>query len=140
VEFKSGDAHRIAAYPMTVFLATKILVIEDDADVLETLAQILEAEGYLPLLAAHGREGYGLFETQEPDLVITDLLMPEQEGLETIIAMRRLRPDAKIIAISGGGLLKNMDFLEMAAKLGATAILPKPFEPDDLVDLVRRLL
>ena len=125
---------------MTVCITPTVLLIEDDVDVLDTLADVLELEGYVPLLAANGREGLTLFETQDPALVITDLLMPEKEGIETIIEMRRLRPDAKIIAISGGGLLKNMDFLEMATKLGATAILRKPFEPDDLVDLVRRVL
>jgi DNA-binding NtrC family response regulator len=125
---------------MTVCLATTVLLIEDDVDVRETLANILEQEGYVPLLAVNGRDGMALFETQHPALVITDLLMPEQEGLETIIAMRRLRPDAKIIAISGGGLLKNMDFLDMASKLGATAVMPKPFEPDELVRTVERLL
>jgi DNA-binding NtrC family response regulator len=125
---------------MTVCLTTTVLLIEDDADVLETLANVLELEGYVPLLAVNGRDGMALFETWHPALVITDLLMPEQEGLETIIAMRRLRPDAKIIAISGGGLLKNMDFLDMAAKLGATAVMPKPFEPEELVETVERLL
>jgi DNA-binding NtrC family response regulator len=125
---------------MTVCLTTTVLLIEDDHDVLETLANVLELEGYVPLLAVNGRDGMALFETRHPALVITDLLMPEQEGLETIIAMRRLRPDAKIIAISGGGLLKNMDFLDMAAKLGATAVMPKPFEPEELVETVERLL
>jgi DNA-binding NtrC family response regulator len=125
---------------MTVCLTTTVLLIEDDADVLETLANVLELEGYVPLLAVNGRDGMALFETHHPALVITDLLMPEQEGLETIIAMRRLRPDAKIIAISGGGLLKNMDFLDMASKLGATAVMPKPLEPDELVQTVERLL
>ena len=78
---------------MTVCLAIKILVIEDDADVLETLANVLELEGYVPLLAVNGREGMTLFKTQAPKLVVTDLLMPEKEGIETIIEMRRLRPD-----------------------------------------------
>jgi DNA-binding NtrC family response regulator len=125
---------------VTVYLATKVLVIEDDADVLETLANILELEGYVPLQAINGREGMSLFQTQAPAVVVTDLFMPEQDGIETIINMRRLRPDAKIIAISGGGDFRNMQYLEMAGKLGATAILPKPFEPDDLVHLVSGLL
>ena len=123
-----------------VGVATKVLVIEDDVDVLETLARILAIAGYEPLLAADGREGIAVFEGQDPALVITDLFMPEREGIETIIEMRRLRADAKIIAISGGGQMGAMEYLEMAEKLGASAVMPKPFEADDLVDAVARLL
>ena len=123
-----------------VGVATKLLVIEDDVDVLETLARILAIAGYEPLLAADGREGIAVFEGQDPALVITDLFMPEREGIETIIEMRRLRADAKIIAISGGGQMGAMEYLEMAEKLGASAVMPKPFEADDLVDAVARLL
>ena len=125
---------------MTVCLGTKVLVIEDDADVLETLGRVLEREGYLPILATSGRVGMTVFQMEEPALVITDLFMPEGEGIETIIEMRRLHPDAKIIAISGGGSLGNMQYLEMAAKLGATAVIPKPFAPAKLVDAVGRVL
>ena len=125
---------------MTVCLATKVLVIEDDPDVLETLGRVLEREGYIPILATSGRSGIAAFRMQAPALVITDLFMPEGEGIETILEMRRLYPDAKIIAISGGGSLGNMQYLEMAAKLGATAVIPKPFEPERLVDAVGRVL
>jgi two-component system, chemotaxis family, chemotaxis protein CheY len=125
---------------VTVCLATKVLIIEDDVDVLETLANVLELEGYVPVLATNGRAGIALFQTQAPAVVVTDIFMPEQEGIETIIQMRRLRPDAKIIAISGGGYYRRMEYLEIAAQLGATAIIAKPFEPDELVDTVGRVL
>lgn len=124
----------------SVAVAAKILIIEDDRDVLETLARILAEEGYSTVGATNGKEGIAVFEREHPALVITDLIMPEKEGIETIAELRRLRPDVKILAISGGGTLKNMDLLEMAGKLGASATLAKPFEPDDVVGSVRRLL
>jgi DNA-binding NtrC family response regulator len=125
---------------MTDHQATKVLVIEDDADVLETLGRILERAGYQTVLAKNGREGMIMFATQDPALVITDILMPEREGIETIIEMRRARPDAKILAISGGGSWRNMEYLEMAEKLGATAVMPKPLMPDAFVQTVARML
>ena len=138
---RSADVVAVAtAVGMTERLALKVLVIEDDSDVLETLANVLELEGYDPLLARNGREGVALFRMQDPDLVITDLLMPEQEGIETIIEMHRLRPNVKIIAISGGGVRRNMDYLAMAAKLGATAVMAKPFEPAELIGMVASFL
>jgi DNA-binding NtrC family response regulator len=115
-------------------------VIEDDIDVLETVGRVLEEAGYTPILTADGREGMIAFESHSPSLVITDLFMPVREGIEIIMEMRRSRPDAKIIAMSGGGRMGAMEYLEVAEKLGATAALPKPFEPDDLVGAVVRLL
>ena len=136
----SGQSRGNRRRKLSVAVAAKILIIEDDRDVLETLARILAEEGYSTVGATNGKEGIAVFEAEHPALVITDLIMPEKEGIETIAELRRLRPDVKILAISGGGILRNMDFLEMAAKLGASATLAKPFEPDDVVGSVRRLL
>ena len=118
----------------------KILVIDDDSLVRDTIVRILERKGYMVLVAADGVRGLRMFHTEQPDLVITDIIMPEKEGLETIREIRGNRPDAKIIAISGGARIGNMDFLRMAGELGASEIMPKPFDPADLVSLVSRCL
>ena len=113
-------------------MTLKILLIDDDVAVLRTLEFVLGDRGYDVVTARDGAEGLRLFQSNPPDLVITDLIMPEKEGIETIIEMRQARPNAKIIAISGGGRTHNTCFLKMAASLGAVAVLPKPFMPDEL--------
>ncbi len=118
----------------------KILVIDDDVIVRETIAQILEERGHQVLSAEDGKRGVAAFRTGRPDLVITDIIMPEQEGIQTITQIRGLAPDAKIIAISGGGRIGNTDFLKIARHLGANDVIAKPFDPDDLVSRVDRCL
>jgi len=118
----------------------KVLVIDDDALVRDTIVRILERKGYTVLVAADGVRGLRMFHAEHPDLVITDIIMPEKEGLETIREIRGKQPDTKIIAISGGARIGNMDFLRMAGELGASEIMPKPFDPADLVNLVSRCL
>jgi CheY-like chemotaxis protein len=118
----------------------KVLVIDDDALVRDTIVRILERKGHTVLVAADGVRGLRMFDREQPDLVITDIIMPEKEGLETIREIRGKRPDVKIIAISGGARIGNMDFLRMAGELGASEIIPKPFDPVDLINLVSRCL
>jgi DNA-binding response OmpR family regulator len=118
----------------------KILVIDDDILVQDTIVRILERKGYQVLVAGDGARGVRMFRSEQPDLVITDIIMPEKEGLETIREIRGQRPDARIIAISGGARIGNMDFLDVAGKLGASEIMSKPFDPADLVALVSRCL
>jgi DNA-binding response OmpR family regulator len=118
----------------------RILLIDDDIAVLRTLEIILSDLGYDIVTAKDGIEGLRAFRKIRPDLVITDLIMPEKEGLETIIEMRRERPEVKIIAISGGGRLHNTNFLEIAASLGADAVLAKPFEPAQLAGKITACL
>jgi DNA-binding response OmpR family regulator len=118
----------------------RILLIDDDIAVLRTLEIILSDLGYDIVTAKDGMEGLRAFHKTHPDLVITDLIMPEKEGLETIIEMRRERPEVKIIAISGGGRVHNTNFLEMATSLGANAVLPKPFDPSELDEKIKDCL
>jgi two-component system chemotaxis response regulator CheY len=92
----------------------KILVIDDDPLVRSTIARLLSRAGYDFVLAGDGKRGLELFESEQPELVITDLIMPEKEGIETIRAIREMRPEAKIIAISGGGRLGNLDLLKVS--------------------------
>jgi DNA-binding response OmpR family regulator len=116
----------------------KILIIDDDPLVRYTLTKILTNNGYDVVTAVDGARGYACLD-QNPEIVITDMIMPEQEGIETIIRIKRERPEIGIIAISGGGRYGNMDFLPMAQSLGADAILPKPFEADELLSRLREL-
>jgi CheY-like chemotaxis protein len=100
-----------------------ILLIDDEALVRQGLSLTLLEAGHSVDCAGNGEEGMRLLEARRPDLVVTDIVMPDQEGIETIIAIRRDNPDMPIIAISGG----NADFLHAASALGATRILRKPF-------------
>lgn len=118
----------------------KILVIDDDSLVRDTLVRILERKSYQVLVAPNGARGLQMFRSEQPDLVITDIIMPDKEGLQTIREIRGECPNAKIIAISGGARIDNMDFLEMARKLGASEIIPKPFDPTELLNIVSRCL
>jgi CheY-like chemotaxis protein len=118
----------------------KILVIEDNPIVRSTVGRILEAGGYQVISAGDGIQGVAAFRKEQPDLVVTDIIMPEQEGIETIRQILADRPGTKIIAISGGGRIGNTDFLQIARKVGASEVLPKPFDPDDLLQLVSNCL
>jgi DNA-binding response OmpR family regulator len=118
----------------------KVLVIDDDKLVLYTVSRILRNNGDEVLTAQDGREGMALFRRERPDVVITDIVMPEQEGLGTIMQMRREYPEARILAISGGLRSHVYDVLSIAAKLGADEVLTKPFEPRQLLDRLRSLM
>src|SRR5260221_494042 len=114
----------------------KILLIDDDATVRMTIMHLLEEAGHLVLWAVDGRQGMAVFRGWQPDLVITDIIMPDQEGIQTITEMRAAKRDMKIIAVSGGGRIGNTDFLKIAQVLGAMAAVPKPFDPDFLLAVV----
>jgi CheY-like chemotaxis protein len=118
----------------------KILLIDDDPLVRRVISRILKYEGYELLLADDGRRGLELFRSEQPELVITDIIMPGKEGIETIQEIRAISPDAKIIAISGGGRIGNTDYLSIAEKFGAREVLSKPFEPAQLTDSILRCL
>lgn len=111
----------------------KILVIEDNAGVRNTVTRILQAAGYGVVTANDGVQGFESFCKEQPDLVISDIIMPEQEGIGTIRQILAERPGTKIIAISGGGRIGNTDFLQIALRMGAVDALAKPFDPEDLL-------
>jgi DNA-binding response OmpR family regulator len=117
----------------------KILVIDDDHMVRYALSRILQRSGYDVVTASDGKRGMMLAREELPDVVITDIIMPEQEGIETIGLLRHQYPQIKIIAISGGGRIRNVDFLEMARSLGADDVISKPFEADELLGRLRRV-
>ncbi len=114
----------------------RILIIDDEELARFTVRDILEGQEHEVEEAANGQEGVDLHASKPFDLVITDIIMPEKEGVETIIELRKDNPDLKIIAISGGGRTRNMDFLQLAKKYGADKVLAKPFTEDALVECV----
>jgi DNA-binding response OmpR family regulator len=120
--------------------ATKILVIDDDGLIRMACNSVLKKGGYQVLLAENGNDGVNAFKKESPALVITDILMPDKEGLETISDLRKINASVKIIAMSGGGSTHNMSFLQLARKIGAQAILIKPFKPDELLSIVQETL
>jgi two-component system, chemotaxis family, chemotaxis protein CheY len=120
--------------------SSKILVIDDDLTVRSAMVQFLKDLGYDVVTAENGHRGLRMFRSEKPDLVITDIIMPEKEGIQTITEIRRERPDAKIIAVSGGGRVGNTDFLKIARSLGADDAVAKPVDPDDFTARVRRFL
>jgi len=116
------------------------LVIDDELQMRELLKKFLTRAGYQVELAGNGEEGICSFQQISADLVITDLIMPEKEGLECIVDLKKLAPGIKIIAISGGGLGQPQDYLELAQKMGAAKTFIKPFELKSLLESIRELL
>jgi DNA-binding response OmpR family regulator len=118
----------------------RILIIDDNEQVRRLLCQAMEREGFVVLTAEDGRQGQRLFEQDPTDLIITDLIMPEQEGMETITVLRQKYPQIKIIVISGGGRVGPEAYLPAALELGADRAFSKPFVVKELVDAVKELL
>ena len=117
----------------------RVLVIDDEDMIREIIKTVLTEAGYQVAGAANGAEGLKLLESQPVDLIITDILMPEKEGIETIIETRKSHPNIKIVAISGGGRARNFHPLKIASKIGVDMTLPKPFEPDELLAVVKKI-
>lgn len=118
----------------------KILLIDDEPDLRQTLRLFLENAGHTVVEAENGDDGVALHRSEAPDLVITDLIMPGKEGIETILELRRTKATTPIIAISGGGRLELTDFLQAARKLGAAHTLKKPFRREQLLEAVDKSL
>lgn len=113
-----------------------ILLVEDDDMVRQTMEEILRLAGHETRSARNGREAIALCAESGPDLVVTDILMPEIEGVETIARLRALKPELPIIAYSGGGRSERFEFLDMAERIGADRVLRKPILPRQLCEAV----
>jgi DNA-binding NtrC family response regulator len=118
----------------------RILVIDDEPHILLMVKKMLERAGYEVDLASNGSEGIRLFNKLMPVLVITDIIMPEKEGLETIREMKRINSDLKIIAMSGGGKISADNYLETAKIFGASRLIEKPFSHKQLLSYVEELV
>lgn len=117
-----------------------VLVIDDNPDVRDLLSEALEVAGYQVEVASDGGAGLRRLAERRFDLVITDIFMPEKDGIETILEMRRDYPGVKIIAMSGGGATGNLAYLPAARQLGAIRSITKPFVCANVVATVRELL
>jgi DNA-binding response OmpR family regulator len=117
----------------------RILLIDDDESLRKVVAKSLGYAGHDVIQASDGKQGVELFRATPVDLVITDLVMPVQEGVETIVRLRQENPKMPIIAISGG-LTNSKLYLTMAEKIGARRVLGKPFTPPELLQAVTEVL
>ena len=118
----------------------KILVIEDDDSFRNVLVQMLSKAGYEVRQAGEGNQALEVCKLFEPELVLTDIIMPDKEGLETIQELLDLCPHLKIIAMSGGGKFGPNSYLPLAQKLGAKATLQKPFMREELLNTISEVL
>ena len=119
---------------------SRILIIDDDKSILSFLKEMLTCEGFNVLTASDGKEGFNLFNDNQVDLVITDIIMPDQDGFLTIMELKKICPDIKIIAMSGGGRGLPEYYLDTAKGFGAQYTFEKPFKTSDLVETVHELL
>ena len=117
-----------------------ILIIDDEPQIRLVMRKMLESEGYTVTDAADGKEGLESYQENPPDLVITDLIMPGKEGIETIRELKEKNPEVKIIAMSGGGKNNPEDYLRLAKVLGAIYTFDKPVRKDELLKAVKDLL
>ena len=120
--------------------AKPVLIVEDDDGLRGALAACLRVAGFPVTAAADERAAMKCFAEQEPAAVVSDLILPQGEGLNTVRAMRDSAPDVPIIVMSGGGWFAANDLLGLASSLGANAAISKPFEPAALIAMVRTLL
>jgi len=116
-----------------------ILVIDDDQEVREFLVTVLERGGHVVTAACNGRDGVTMFRDNPVQVVITDIIMPEKDGIETILDLRREHPALKVIAISGGGRTTPENYLHSARLLGADRAMRKPFKNEDILRAVEEL-
>jgi DNA-binding response OmpR family regulator len=121
-------------------LNRRILIIDDDTEVRSILSRTLTQAGFQVVAVASGDEGTRVCRQQTIDMVIVDMVMPEKDGLETLMEIRRNSPHARIIAMSGAPRTKVMDPLSVALKLGAVASLAKPFTPNEFLRYVTQHL
>lgn len=116
-----------------------ILIVDDDVQIQKLLIKILEKEDYETIVASNGVEALKIYEAHRPSLSIIDIVMPEKEGVETILEMKRIDSKVRFMAISGGGKVDAKSYLEMANTLGAIATFEKPIEIDELVNEVKKV-
>jgi CheY-like chemotaxis protein len=117
-----------------------ILIVEDDKELREMLRVTLLRNKYIVIEATDGKDAISHFKPSIIDLVITDLIMPEEDGLKVIMKLRELKPELKMIAISGGGKAGPGSYLKLAKALGADAVFSKPFSINDLIAKIEELL
>jgi len=116
---------------------SRVLVLDDSEDFRVLIQLALRAENFEVLVAGNGRDGMSLLRKHGADVVVTDIVMPEQDGIETIAELRKEFPDVKIIAVSGAVSDTGFDYLRVPIQLGVLRVLRKPFDIQDLVRMIR---
>ena len=120
-------------------MSARILVVDDDENICRVVRRMLNAAGYDVDVANNGQEALAKL-TPDVNLVLSDVLMPEMDGIEMIMRLRKEAPDAKIISMSGGGIQDKEHVLDIAQRLGASKTLSKPFSREELVGTVQEVL
>jgi CheY-like chemotaxis protein len=118
----------------------RILIVDDEQQIRLMLRQMLERMGHEVSEAGGGNQALRMYREDPADVVIMDLIMPDKEGIETITEIRRDYPDARIVAMSGGGRMGPGNYLDLASRLGAQRTLSKPFTMADIQDVIEDLL
>jgi len=118
----------------------RILIVDDDKDIRNIFKRAFENAGHEVITANNGRVCEELYEEQNPDVIVLDIIMPEQEGIETILNLKRINSNVKIIAISGGGMGGAFNYLNNARKFGAKAVFEKPVNHEKLINQIELLL
>jgi len=118
----------------------KIIIIEDDYAIRESLQEILSIKGYEVLAVESALDLQEKLNSFKPDLIITDIIMPDKDGIEVIIEMKKDHCDIRLIAISGGGRIDSESYLNTAKYLGADATLKKPFTHEQLLEIIKNIL
>ena len=114
-----------------------ILVADDQEKVRNILKSLFERDGHTVVLATNGKEALQSYQEQPAEIVVTDILMPDMEGIETIRELKRINPNVKIIAMSGGGTIEANEYLEMAVLFGAKQTISKPFDVLEMLEALR---
>jgi CheY-like chemotaxis protein len=117
-----------------------ILVVEDDNELREMIRISLARRKFTVLEAVDGKEAIQRFKPSITDLVVTDLIMPEEDGLKVIMKLKEMKPSLKVIAISGGGKAGPASYLNLAKALGADMVYSKPFSINDMIYKIEELL
>lgn len=118
----------------------RILVVDDEPDVLSLFVEALAEAGHAVETAENGREAVAKAEAFAPEVIVLDVFMPEKDGLEALIEIRKIGKPCRIVAVSGGGISRNFDFLDVSPVLGADVVVRKPVLPDQLVAHVHACL
>lgn len=118
----------------------RILFVDDDRQFRAAQEEVLQGAGYEAVSVSNGKEAMSMLEVADFDLLITDIIMPEMEGIELIREVNKTRPELKVIAISGGGRANPDDYLKIAQRLGVNEVLAKPYSREELLSAVRNTL
>ena len=117
-----------------------ILLVDDDGSLRSMLRRTLERAGYAVVEATNGRSALAALAHNTVDLVLTDVIMPDMEGIELILQLRKTRPELPVIAMSGGGVLPAGEYLQMALDMGAVSVLAKPFDSTAMLSAVAAIV